>query len=158
MARRPVNHVRDAAVAGDTALVRGFAAWFIGRLLEDAHGGLEVVLARSGVAPERRADVLRAHAALVEVGSAWRLAQAASASGTAAGDVGCADVRSELGTLPDLLGSRDVASALGVTDRRVRALAQSGLLRGRTDPSGRWWFDSAAVEAELQRRSRGEAA
>jgi hypothetical protein len=48
--------------------------------------------------------------------------------------------------------AQDAARVLGLTDRRVRALADKGLLRGRRDPGGRWQFDPADVAAERDRR------
>lgn len=151
MQRRPVNHVRDAAVAGDTALVRGFSAWFIGRLLEDVKGGLETVLQANRVTPERRADVLRAHAALLEVGATWRLAQAASGSGSENPDQSQVEARSGNSACPSL-GSRDVANALDVSDRQARSLAAQGLLRAERDAGGRWQFDPDSVREEQERR------
>ena len=56
-----VPAVREVAVAGDSAIVRGYAAWFVHRVLRDyLPGGLEALLARSGVPQEKRRDVLLA--------------------------------------------------------------------------------------------------
>jgi hypothetical protein len=66
-----VPHVREAAVAGDSALIGGCAAWFLHGIVEATPGGLEATLARSGVPLDRRADVLRA----------WRVLARSAASG-----------------------------------------------------------------------------
>jgi hypothetical protein len=153
-----VAHVNEAAVAGDTALIRGYAAFFLAEALGRLPGGIEALLARSGVPADRRLDVLRAYEALREVGGAWRVALAAAASGsssgTRGGQGGGEGVPSGRGSFPSRrLSARETAAVLGVSDRYVRELgASSGLLGGERDSSGRWSFDAAAVEAELTRR------
>jgi hypothetical protein len=154
-AQRRVPHVREAAVAGDVALVGGYSAWFLGRVLQTfPGGGIESLVARAGVPPGRQNDVLRAVAALVHVGAEWWLATgrgSVSASGSEVDDRGEAPVRSTLHG-SSFLSAQDAARVLGLTDRRVRMLADKGLLRGRRDPGGRWQFDPAAVMAERDRR------
>ena len=82
-----VPAVREVAVVGDTAIVRGYSAWFLHRVLRGYPGGLEALLSRSGVPEEKRRDILLAQAALGQAGAMWRLA-AASTSGSAEGDGG----------------------------------------------------------------------
>jgi hypothetical protein len=73
---RRVPVVREVAIVADSfALVGGFPAWFLGRVLAGYPGGLERLLARSGIPSERREYVLRAVGALIHVGTAWRLEQ-----------------------------------------------------------------------------------
>jgi len=55
-----VAHVRDVAISGDSVSLRGYSAWFVRKALEGAKGGFEGLVARSGVPPERRVDLLRA--------------------------------------------------------------------------------------------------
>lgn len=64
-----------------------------------------------------------------------------------------------IGAIPEiaqsvtLLNVTAVAHRLGVSSRRVRALATSGVLRGSQAPSGRWSFRLAdVVELESTRR------
>src|SRR3954452_18101803 len=80
-----VPHVREAAVAGEFALIGGYAAWFLHKIVEAPPGGLEATLARSGVPLDRRADVLRAWRALGEVGGQWRLEHGLRAAGSGSG-------------------------------------------------------------------------
>jgi hypothetical protein len=81
--QRRIPHVRELAVVGDFAVIGGYSAEFLGRLLTGYPGGIERLLARSGIPIERGDDVLRAVAALVRVGTTWRLEQeACSGSGT----------------------------------------------------------------------------
>ena len=68
-----VPHVREVAVIGSFAVIGGHAAWLLGRLLSGYPGGLELLLARSGISADRGGDVLRAVGALVHVGTSWRL-------------------------------------------------------------------------------------
>jgi hypothetical protein len=42
-----IPHVRELAVMGDFAVIGGYSAWFVGRLLTGYPGGLERLLARS---------------------------------------------------------------------------------------------------------------
>jgi hypothetical protein len=76
-----VPQVREAAVAGQYAIVGGCSAWLISRLLSGYPGGLEQMLVRNGIPEDRRDDVLRAVGALAHVGAEWRVAQG-SGSGT----------------------------------------------------------------------------
>jgi hypothetical protein len=152
-----VPAVRDVAIAGDTALVRGYPAWFLHRVLRGYPGGLEALLARSGVPQERRRDILQAQLALGQAGALWRLESAASTSGSPEGDESDAALPSE-GAMRSLLSAADAASVLGVSDRQVRALALSAHLRGQRDPGGRWWFAPADVHAERERREALRAA
>lgn len=152
-----VPAVRDVALAGDTALVRGYPAWFLHRVLRGYPGGLKALLARSGVPQERRRDILQAQLALGQAGALWRLQNADSTSGSAEGDKGDAGLPSR-GDMGSLLSASDAASVLGVSDRQVRALAVSAHLRGRRDSGGRWWFDAADVDAERKRREGLRAA
>jgi hypothetical protein len=166
--QRRIPHVRELAVAGDFALIGGHSAFFLGRLLAGYPGGLERLLARSGIAPDRRDDVMRAAAALVHVGATWRVREADSGSGTpmdAATDQhagsrrgGASPFAPENGATSTaweaapFLSSTEAASALALTARRVRRLAQTGVLRGLRDAGGRWQFAAADVAAERERR------
>jgi hypothetical protein len=68
---------------GDFAVIGGYSAHFLGRLLTGYPGGLERLLARSGVPADRRGDILRAVGTLVHVGASWRFErEASSGSGT----------------------------------------------------------------------------
>jgi hypothetical protein len=151
---RRVPCVEGVAVAGNYALVSGFAAWFLARLLQSyPGGGIESLLARARVAPDRHDDVLRACAALARVGSAWQLEhEAMSASGRELDEPAGPAVRSARhgGTSP--LSAQDAGRILGLSDRQVRRLADKGLLRGRRLPGGRWEFAAADVAAERDRR------
>jgi hypothetical protein len=169
---RRVPHVRDIAVAGDFALIAGYPAELLGRLLTGYPGGLERLLARSEIPSERRDDVLRAVGALAQVGTVWRLEQERrSGSGTAFDEEVDPHAPSKRGLLPSTyengeastaareasptLGTSEVASVLGVSTRLVRRLAQTGALRGRRDAGGRWQFTVANVAAERERRMTG---
>ena len=143
-----VPHVREAAVAGDVALVGGYGAWFLHRLIEATPGGLEATLARSGVPLDRREGVLAAWHALGEVGGRWRMA--ASASGRPEGQPEERPVGS--------MSASDVGVVLGITARAVRLLATAGILAGRREHGGRWIFAAADVAAEQARRAEREAA
>jgi len=142
-----VPHVRESAVAGDFALIGGYPAWFLHRLIEATPGGLEATLARSGVPLDRREGVLRAWRALGEVGGRWRMAT--STSGSAEGQAEERPVGS--------LSASDVGVVLGITARAVRLLATAGILAGRRE-HGRWIFTTADVAAEQTRRAVREAA
>lgn len=145
MERPRVVRVGEVAMVGDHALIGGYAAWFLARMIEGFPGGLEPLLARSGVPPERRQAVRRAACALEEAGAAWRLAHAARAS-TSGSDEG-ADRSSAVRSTHGHLGAPEVASILGVSSRRVRMLADEGELRGERDAGGRWLFDPTEVAA-----------
>ena len=151
-----VPAARDVALAGDTALIRGYPAWFVHRVLRGYPGGLEALLSRSGVPQEKRRDVLLAQAALGQAGAMWRLA-AASTSGSAEGEEGGPGLHSE-GAMRSRLTARDAAVVLGISDRQIRALASSAHLRGCRDPGGRWWFAAADIVAERERREGLRAA
>ena len=151
-----VPSVREVAIVGDSAIVRGYAAWFLHRVLRDYPGGLEALLGRSGVPQEKRRDVLIAQLALGQAGALWRR-DLASTSGSPEGDEGAAALPSG-GAIDSLLSARDAASLLGITDRQIRALAGSAHLRGQRDPGGRWLFAAADVEAERKRREALRAA
>jgi hypothetical protein len=172
--QRRIPHVRELAVVGDFALIGGYPAWFLGRLLTGYPGGLERLLARAGIPSERRDDVLRASGALIHVGTAWRLDQeghAGSGSGTAFDEEADPHARSKCGLLPSthqngdaftaareaspFLGTSEAAVALGVSARLVRRLASTGALRGQRDAGGRWQFAPADVAAERARRMNG---
>lgn len=148
-----VAHLNEAAIVdGPAALVGGYAAWFIAETLDRI--GLDALLTRSGVPPARRAEVLRATAAIREVAGDFRLEQAKSASTSGSAEAagayaGLASVGHE--SSPSL-STRDAAKVLGVSDRRVRWLARASLLAGQRDVGGRWWFAPAEIETELQRR------
>lgn len=61
--------------------------------------------------------------------------------------------------MDDKIPSAEAASLLGVTQRRVRQLAQ--FLHGERDEMGNWWFDRGAVLEHAEVRSiqrRGLAA
>ena len=148
--------VRDVALAGDTALVRGYSAWFLHRVLRGYPGGLEALLARSGVPQKRRRDILQAQLALGQSGAMWRLA-AASTSGSAEGEESDPGLHSE-GAMRSLLSARDAAVLLGISDRQIRALAGSAHLRGCRDSGGRWLFAAADIDAERKRREGLRAA
>jgi len=161
-----VPEVRSAAVAGDFALVGGYSAEFLGRLLIGYPGGLERLLARSGVPPGRRDDVLRAVRALVHVGTSWRLQIDGSGSGNDLGAMPDHDAPSQRGLLSSqdgeassplreaspFLGTSEVAGVLGVSTRMVRRLASTGALPGQRDAGGRWLFAVVDVAAERDRR------
>ena len=151
-----VPAVRDVALAGDTALVRGYPAWFLHRVLRGYPGGLEALLSRSGVPQEKRRDILLAQAALGQAGAMWRLG-AASTSGSPEGEESDPGLHSE-GAVRSPLTARDAAVVLGISDRQIRALASSAHLRGRRDSGGRWLFDAADVVAERERREGLRAA
>jgi len=143
-----VVHVNEVAVAGEFALLDGYAAWFLALVIENTPGGLEATLARSKVPFERRAAVLRAHAALGEVGARWRLGHASSGAGTT--EPG--DVEPRVPSAHEVLGVKEVSGLLGVGSRGVRKLAAAGSLPGRFE-LGRWVFDAADVTAEVDRRA-----
>jgi hypothetical protein len=147
-----VPAVGDVAVAGDTALLRGYAAWFLHQMLERQPGGFEALLARSGVPLEKRENLLRARAALGHVGGIWRT----SSSGTPGSAFAGADAYSLGGLSGSELSAKEAAGVLGITDRQTRSLAH--VLGGRRDSGGRWWFDPARIELERERRMRGQAA
>jgi hypothetical protein len=63
-----VPQIREVAIADSFALIGGYPAWFLGRVLGDYPGGLERLLARSGIPSKRREDVLRAVGALIHGG------------------------------------------------------------------------------------------
>ncbi len=171
--QRRIPHVRELAVVGDYAVIGGHSAFFLGRLLGGYPGGLERLLARSGIPAERCEDVLKAVAALVYVGTAWQLEQGSgsasgSASGTRLGSEAGSHVRSSShdgfsksknGALSmsareasPFLGTSEAAAALGVSTRLARRLASTGALRGQRDAGGRWQFAAADVAAERDRR------
>jgi excisionase family DNA binding protein len=172
--RQRVAQIREVAIADSFALV-GVSAHFLGRLLTGYPGGLERLLARSGIPPERRDDVLRAVGALVHVGANWRLEhEASSGSGTSPSAVGDPRALSQrVGFSPSsengetspsssgsssasmLLGTSEVAGVLGVSPRFVRRLASTGALPGQRDAGGRWQFAAADVAAERARRMSG---
>jgi hypothetical protein len=52
-----VRHVREVGAAGSFVLIGGWPAWYLHRVLRDYPGGLERLLARSGVGPEKRIAV-----------------------------------------------------------------------------------------------------
>jgi hypothetical protein len=136
-------------------------------------GGLDRLLARSGIPAERCEDVLKAVAALVYVGTAWQLEQG---SGSASGSASGTRLGSEAGShvwssrhdgfskstngAPSMsaretspfLGTSEAAVALGVSTRLVRRLASTGALRGQRDAGGRWQFAAVDVAAERDRR------
>jgi len=143
--------VTGAAVAGDIALIGGYPAWFLHKLIEATPGGLEATLARSGVPLDRRAEVLQAWSALGEVGGRWRMATSASGSAERqpAGEA--------QGSSDGHLSASDVGVVLGMTSRGVRMLATAGILAGRRE-HGRWIFAAADVAAEQTRRAEREAA
>jgi hypothetical protein len=154
--KRRVVHVQEVALVGDFAVLGGYPAWFLaGVLTRHVPGGIDALIAKSGVRAELRADILRAVDALEEAGAAWRLAQAvagsASTSGSADGELVVGDVPSERGDR-QILSARDAASCIGVTDRQIRALATAGALPGSRDSGGRWWFRAEDVNAERARR------
>ena len=146
-----VPSVSESALAGEFALVRGYSAWIIWRLLRDFPGGLEEKLARTGVELGRREDVLQAHAVLGCAGALWQQKRATSTSGRPEG-VSVEPALRSAGDPAHHLGARDAAALLGVSARHVRALAGASVLRGRQDHGGRWMFDPADVEAERERR------
>jgi excisionase family DNA binding protein len=169
--QRRIPHIRELAVVGDYAVIGGHSAFFLGRLLGGYPGGLERLLARSGIPAERCEDVLKAVAALVHVGTTWQLEQesgSGSASGTRRGAEVGSPVRSSShdgfskstnGTpsmsareTSPFLGTSEAAVALGVSTRLVRRLASTGALRGQRDAGGRWQFAAADVAAERDRR------
>jgi hypothetical protein len=172
-----VPHVREVAVIGNFAVIGGHAAWLLGRLLSGYPGGLELLLARSGISVDRRGDVLRAVGALVHAGTNWRLEhEAGSGSGTSPSAtvapraplhrVGFfpiernGEVSSAAREASPLLGTTEVASILGVSTRLVRRLASAGALSGQRDVGGRWQFAPADLAAERTRRmsAAGDAA
>jgi excisionase family DNA binding protein len=170
---RRVPVVREVAIADSFALIGGFSAHFLGRLMSGYPGGLERLLVRSGIPPDRRDDVLRAVGALVHVGANWRLEhEVGSGSGTSPSAV--TDLRApskrdgfsssihengEASTAAreasPILGTSEVASVLGVSPRLVRRLAATGDLPGHRDAGGRWQFTVADVAAERERRMSG---
>jgi helix-turn-helix protein len=167
---RRIPLIREVAIADSFALIGGYPAELLGRLLTGYPGGLERLLARSGIPSERREDVLRAVGALVHVGTAWRFEQErGSGSGTSVDGEAGPHAPSSRGLLPlthqnrdgsptaareasPILGTSEVASALGVSPRFVRRLASMGAFPGRRDAGGRWQFDVADVAAEHERR------
>jgi hypothetical protein len=170
---RRVPHVREVAIVGEFAVIGGASAWLLHCLLiRYPGGGLERLLLRSALPPERRRDVLRASRALAEVGAAWRLehALAGSSSGTPsatdrAGDLPSKreqDRRVELEREDEAafafparaLSASDTARVLGLSSRRVRVLAETRSLRGYRDSGGRWWFAADVVEVERKRRMK----
>jgi excisionase family DNA binding protein len=169
---RRVPHVREVAVLGDFAAIGGYSAWLLARLLTGYPGGLEQLLARSAVPPNRRDDVLRAVAALTHVGVNWRLElhDSSSGSGTVVGRQGDPPAGSKRGSLlasdetpsaatrsaPPPLGTPEVAKVLGISTRMVRRLASSGALPGQRDAGGRWQFAAVDVAAERSRRVNRE--
>jgi hypothetical protein len=171
--QRRIPHVRELAVAGDFALIGGFSAFFVGKILSGYPGGLERLLARSGLPAERRNDVLRAVGALVHAGAKWRVeGEAGSGSASGSGTVPsafaapCAPSRRAVPfeahrigeaspaarEASPFLGSAEVASVLGISPRMVRRLASSGALPGQRDAGGRWLFAAVDVAAERARR------
>jgi hypothetical protein len=128
-------------------LIGGYAAWFLHELIEATPGGLGATLARSGVPLDRRAEVLRAWAALGEVGGRWRMG--ASTSGRPEGQPD----EQRIGSM----SASDVGVVLGITARAVRLLATAGILAGRRE-HGRWVFAAADVAAEQTRRAQRAAA
>jgi excisionase family DNA binding protein len=168
---RRVSVIREVAIADSFVLVGGYPAWYLGRVLRGFPGGLEALLVRSGIPPERRDDVLRAVGALVHVGTAWRLDQErGSGSGTNVDEGADPHAPSRRGLLlstrgsieastsraaSPVLGTSEVASALGVSPRMVRRLAATGDLPGHRDAGGRWQFTVADVAAERERRMTG---
>jgi hypothetical protein len=75
VSNRRVPSVRAVAVTTcELALIGGFPAAFLARVLQSyPGGGVESLLARAGVPPDRHEDVLRAVAALGHAGAIWRL-------------------------------------------------------------------------------------
>lgn len=149
----PVPHVKAAALVGDTALIRGYAAEFIGLLLDRyPNGGLEALVARSGVPLVARREIVQASEALKQAGAVWRLARATSAtSGSAIEGAAVSDLPSQR-HVDRLLTARDAGLVLGISDRQVRSLAATSALPGRRAPGGRWAFQAVDIEAELKRR------
>jgi hypothetical protein len=167
--QRRIPHVRELAVMGDFAVIGGFSAFFLGRLLTGYPGGLERLLARSGIPPERRDDVLRAVGALIHVGANWRLEhESGSGSGTNVAQEADPHASSKRGPLPSthengvasatpseaspILSTKEVAGCLGVSTRLVRRLASTGALPGQRDAGGRCQFAILDVAAERERR------
>jgi hypothetical protein len=143
-----VPHVVEAAVAADVALIGGYAAWFLHELIEATPGGLGATLARSGVPLDRRAEVLRAWAALGEVGGRWRMG--ASTSGRPEGQPD----EQRIGSM----SASDVGVVLGITARAVRWGPRAARPRAGGPPHGRWVFAAADVAAEQTRRAQRAAA
>jgi hypothetical protein len=160
-----IPHIRELAVAGDFALIGGFSAHFLGRLFTGYPGGVERLLARSGIPTERCDDVLRAVAALVHVGTTWRLQQeACSGSGTSMDERADRHLPSNghdvvlpepenhpastaAGRASPFLGTSEAAAALGVSTRLVRRLASTGALREQREPRHRHTRDAAGIGA-----------
>jgi excisionase family DNA binding protein len=169
MSAARVPQIREVAIADSFAMIGGFPAWFLGRVLLGYPGGIERLLARSGIPPDRRDDVLRAVGALAHVGIAWRLAQerGSAGSGTNIAEAAEPHARSHheqrapgnaspvAGEPLPLLNTGEAAAALHVSTRFVRRLAATGALPARRDGGGRWLFTAAAVEAERERRMSG---
>jgi excisionase family DNA binding protein len=169
MSAARVPQIREVAIADSFAMIGGFPAWFLSRIVVGYPGGLERLLARSGIPPERRDDVVRAVGALAHVGTAWRLSQerGSAGSGTNIAEAAEPHAPSQHEQAPSnpplaaaawealpLLSTAEVATVLRVSTRFVRRLAATGALRARRD-GGRWRFDAAVVEAERERRMSG---
>lgn len=144
------HRVEDVAIAGDTVLLRGRAAFLVALILERhvAGGGLRRLLQIIGANFEQRDSALRAFEALAEVGESWRCHQIASTDGNAKAAV------DEAGPSSERWISTSEASALsGYTPQRLTQLARAKALPAQRR-AGRWWVDRDAVLELAERRSR----
>ena len=153
--RRRVPQVQAVAVVGAHALIGGFPAYFLSRLLVNLPGGLTAQLGRYGLSAEHHADVLRAVDGLRHAGAAWQLAYAREAASRTGSDFEAepnSRIRSGSNGLLPVLSAEDAALVLGVSSRWVRALAEKGSLRGHRT-GGRWCFAPDDVAAAREQRS-----
>jgi excisionase family DNA binding protein len=112
------------------ACVRGFSAFFIARLCEKHAPAYWASLAVQGASPAELAGVREAIADLVAASDAWERWRASVTE----------ELVAEVGSDLDSITSREAATALGVSVRRVLQLLAAGDLSGRL--VGRVWLVS----------------
>jgi hypothetical protein len=127
--RHRVAQIREVAIADSFALISGYSAEYLGRLLTGYPGGLERLLAQSGVPPDRRDDVLRAVGALLHVGANWRLEHEAGS--------GSVPVPAHCLAPPQIRAHHCSVSASPRSSRTVKPLRRLGRLR-RCSALVRW--------------------
>lgn len=134
----------ESGEVGGQAVLGGAVAGVLAHLL--LHTDWRRELHRRGF-PLAAPYVEEAARNMARAGHRWG---AASVSGNAEGQ-GVADAPSS----SSCLTVREVATLVRLSERRVRQLADAGLIDGVTDTSGRWQFTTEAVDAFLDQRKAG---
>lgn len=126
--------------------------------------GVEFLLRRNGGVPSRylalrdrlAAQAGRETAAVVtDRGTSRGSTEAQASAGRGSSEAGAVVIVAE--SRPAVMTAQDAADLLGITDRAVRNLCQSGDLIARRGPAGRWAIDSGSAAALAARRKDGNA-